>query len=195
MDTIQLTREEEIRALEEEIAARRQRLLELKKNPEQLAKPYSFTDWEGNTITLDELFGERDELILIHNMGKRCVYCTLWADGFNGVWQHLNDRAAFVVVSPDPYEVQKDFAASRGWEFMMVSDEDQEFTTDMGFAYDREGMHYVLPGVSTFRKDADGSITRVAKDEFGPGDDYCATWYLFDLLDRGVNGWEPKYKY
>ena len=34
---------------------------------------------------LSDLFGDADDLILIHNMGKGCPYCTLWADGFNGV--------------------------------------------------------------------------------------------------------------
>lgn len=48
---------------------------------------------------------------------------------------------------------------------------------------------------STFRKDTDGSITLVASDVFGPGDNYSNIWHVFDLLRDGSNGWEPQYKY
>lgn len=39
-----------------------------------------FGTLNGSTM-LSALFGERDELIVIHNMGSKCAYCTLWADG------------------------------------------------------------------------------------------------------------------
>ena len=42
----------------------------------------------GETTLLD-LFGDRDTLLAIHNMGQGCRYCTLWADGFNGLLPHL----------------------------------------------------------------------------------------------------------
>ena len=64
--------------------------------------------------------------------GRGCVYCTMWADGFNGVVPHLEDRAAFVVVSPDEPHVQAEFAASRGWRFRMVAAR-SDFTGDMGY--------------------------------------------------------------
>ena len=57
----------------------------------------------------------------------------MWADGFNGVYEHLASRAAFVVASPNPVETQKQFAASRGWRFPMVSYEGSPFAEDMGY--------------------------------------------------------------
>ena len=30
---------------------------------------------------------------------------------------------------------------------------------------------------------------------FGPDDDFCNVWHLFDLLPEGSNGWAPKYEY
>jgi len=51
-----------------------------------------------------------------------------------------------------------------------------------------------MPGVSVFEKDAD-SIVRVASTMFGPGDDFCAVWHLFDLLPNGANEWQPKPDY
>lgn len=84
-------------------------------------KNYEFLGQQNQKIRLSELFGNKKDLILIHNMGNSCPYCTMWADGFNGLLQHLQDRAAFVVSSPDDPMTQKDFASSRGWKFKMIS--------------------------------------------------------------------------
>ncbi len=45
-----------------------------------------------------------------------------------------------------------------------------------------------------FRKE-DGKVVRVANAKFGPGDDFCAVWHLFDLIPEGPDDWQPKYKY
>ena len=91
-------------------------------------------------------------------MGRACTYCTLWADGFNGVHRHLENRAGFVVVSPDPLDVQREFAESRGWKFRMASGQGSTFIEDMGFKSEKGW----TPGVSTFYRDK-GKITRVAR--------------------------------
>lgn len=149
-------------------------------------------DRDGKPVKLSRLFGSRDELILIHNMGKKCVYCTLWADGFNGFWKHMHDRAPIAVLSPDEPAVQREFAASRGWTFPMFSTHGSDLSRKLGFESE-DGDPY--PGVSTLRRDADGAIWRVAYTHFGPGDDFCAVWHVFELMDKGVNGWSPKYAY
>jgi predicted dithiol-disulfide oxidoreductase (DUF899 family) len=83
--------------------------------PEAVAD-YVFSTPSG-PVRLSELFGDKNELFVIHNMGKACAYCTLWADGFNGVQHHLRDRAAFVVSSPDSPQAQQEFArAPAAWE-------------------------------------------------------------------------------
>ena len=135
---------------------------------------------------------EKEDLILIHNMGKKCAYCTLWADGFNGVRQHLQDRAGFVVISPDEPATIKEFAASRGWRFNILSSRGSSFTKDMGFENEKGEP---MPGVSAFQKNGQGKVLRVSRAGFGPGDDYCAVWHLFDLLADGSNGWRPKFSY
>jgi predicted dithiol-disulfide oxidoreductase (DUF899 family) len=83
--------------------------------PEEVSD-YTFATADG-TVRLSALFSGNRDLIVIHNMGTTCPYCTLWADGFNGISDHLASRAAFVVSSPDRPEVQKKFAAGRGWRF------------------------------------------------------------------------------
>lgn len=155
-------------------------------------KDSSLTDSDGRKVALSDLFGKKEDLILIHNMGRSCPYCTMWADGFNGVLDHLEDRAAFVVVSPDAPPVQKQFAKSRDWRFKMVSSKGTAFSKGMGFENKQGGPE---PGVSVFHKDRRGRIFRVAKDEFGPGDRYCIVWHFFGLLPDGSKGWEPKFRY
>lgn len=75
----------------------------------------------GGQVHLSALFGGYEDLIVVHNMGSSCAHCTLWADGYNGIHQHVITRAAFVVSSPDSPAVQQKFAEERGWKFRMVS--------------------------------------------------------------------------
>ncbi len=162
--------------------------------PERV-EDYELQGREG-VMSLSEMFGDKQDLILIHNMGSECPYCTMWADEFNGVLRHLQDRTAFVVVSPNSVDVQQAVRKTRGWAFEMYSAEGTSFIKDMGFESD--GVSYnsnAMPGVSTFRKNADGTIDRIAKDFFGPGDLYCGVWHLFDLLADGVDDWEAQLEY
>ena len=156
----------------------------------QEVKNYEFLSFNNKKVKLSELFGNKKDLILIHNMGTSCIYCTMWADGFTGALNHMENRAAFVVVSNDKSDVQKKFHKSRNWNFKMVSASQNSFTKDMGMGTVQNPM----PGVSTFYR-KDGKIYRVAKDKFGPGDKYCIPWHFFDLLKDGANNWEPKYRY
>ncbi len=156
--------------------------------PEEV-KDYRFATPEGS-VKLAELFGDKEHLFVIHNMGASCPYCTLWADGFNGILPHLENRAAFVVASPDEPEKQQKFRDSRGWKFRMVSHQGTDFAGDMGYKREKGW----LPGVSVFKK-TDGRILRVSDTGFGPGDDFCTAWHLFDLIPEGADGWHPKFKY
>ena len=188
--------EREIACAQGELEAARRKLVKLRrKMPPEPVRDYELRNGDG-PVRLSEMFGDKDDLILIHNMGTGCSNCAMWADEFNGVYQHLQSRAAFVVVSPDSPEVQEAFAGKRGWRFPMYSTEGTTFVEDMGFRWEEEPfLSGYQPGVSAFRKNADGSIVRVAKDSFGPGDLYCGVWHLFDLLPEGAAGWDPLFAY
>ena len=164
-----------------------------RKRPREVVKDYSLTTLEGGKVSLSELFGEKSDLLLVHNMGKGCDFCTLWADGFNGTTGHLENRAAFAFVSNDEPITAKEFSSSRGWMFKVISGAGSDFTLDMGFADPKDRSPW--PGVSTFKKEDDGTIIRIGKAPFGPGDDYCSVWHLFDLLDGGAGDWAPKDSY
>lgn len=188
--------DKEINALQNEVDLAKQKLVEARKRrPKEPIEDYVFQDQDGKEVRLSELFGDKNDLIMIHNMGTGCSHCTMWADGFTGLVPHLQDRAAFVVSSPDKPEVQKKFATKRNWNFKMVSAHDNTFFKDMGFWQESGPYPGPWPGVSTFQRDSDGTIYRVAKTHFSPSDDFCAVWPLFDMLEGGTKGWEPKYSY
>jgi predicted dithiol-disulfide oxidoreductase (DUF899 family) len=171
--------------------ARRQVIKLRRSQPKELVRDYAFKDHAGKTVSLAQLFGAKKELILVHNMGSHCRYCTLWADGFTGLVPHLENRAAFAVESADAPASQKKFYQSRAWNFKMVSSAGTDFKRDMGFT-DTQGDPSA--GVSVFEK-KNGKIYRTSQDGFGPGDDYCSAWHFFDLLPGGSKGWEPQYRY
>lgn len=81
-------------------------------NLSEQVNDYELLDSENQKVKLSKLFGKKNDLIIIHNMSKTCPYCTMWADGFNGLLPHLEDRATFVVSSPDEPAIQKEFANS-----------------------------------------------------------------------------------
>lgn len=151
---------------------------------------YDFKSKDG-PVKLSSLFGDKPDLIIVHNMGKSCPYCTLWADGLNGLTDHLRNRAGFALTSPDDVATQTEFAASRAWRFPMLSTQGTTFARDMGF----ENAGRPMPGFSAFRKQPDGSILRTGASMFGPGDDYCAIWPMMEMLEGGAAGWAPKYQY
>lgn len=186
------SRDEQLAQAWQELQAARQRMIDLRRQlPQEAVRDYVFSGPDGSRVPLSRLFGDKLDLMVIHNMGTSCAYCTLWADGLNGIFPHLQDRAAFVVISPDAPEIQQDFAAQRGWRFPMVSSAGTTFRADLGFQQGDD----LMPGVSVLRKQDDGTIVYVARDMFGPGDDYCAAWHLFDLLPDGSAGWEPRFTY
>ena len=149
---------------------------------------YQFTGAAGS-VRLSDLFGEHDDLIVIHNMGVSCSSCTLWADGYNGIHRHVIRRAGFAVTSPDSPDVQQRIARNRGWVFPMVSHMGNTFAADMGY---RAGDGGWRPGVSVFRRDAHGKIVRVSDTAFSPGDDFCTLWHFFDLLPGGAAHWSSE---
>ena len=172
---------EEFAQLENEVVKQHNRLAESKRKAQREKIADYKLNSTGSPVALSSLFRVHNDLIVVHNMGQSCRYCTMWADGFNGIYPHLANRAGFALVSPDPPERQRAFAQSRGWRFPIYSAEGSKFIKDMGFI-DEEGDP--IPGVSTFVREGKGDIFRAARAPFGPFDPFCATWHLFALGRR-----------
>ncbi len=183
----------QVEELEYQLQDIKRKLAQLRRErPREEIGDYQLLDCEGRKASLSTLFGDHSRLILVHNMGRGCTYCTMWADGFVGLVPHLNDRAGFVVTSPDEPAAQKAFARSRGWNFPMYSVAGTSLVSDLGFDDPEQGL---MPGVSVLVKETDGKIYRVGRAEFGPGDDYCPVWHFLELFPEGIDGWEPKLNY
>ncbi len=150
---------------------------------------YDFETLNGSTTLLD-LFGKQNKLLLIHNMGQGCRYCTLWADGLNGFVPHLESTMALALVSKDAPDVQRRFANSRGWRFNMASHGGGEYIREQTVMEGSDNM----PGAVVYERKGD-AIYRKNSCIFGPGDLYCPMWILLGMAGLGENDWTPQYKY
>jgi len=183
----------QIENLHKEIEAKNKDLLALKL---QLGgaevKDYTLHNVQGESVSFYSLFRDQDELLIIHNMGKGCSYCTLWADGFNGTVSHFNNRINWALVSPDEPGDLKQFAESRNWQFDVYSSHNSSFKKDLGFIMENGS---TAPGFSVFTKSDEGKVTHYAYDWFGPGDQFSPIWHFMQYFPKRNNNWSPKMKY
>ena len=180
----------EIADLERQIFDLTVQLNELRKsNTGDPVRNYTFTTAEGETTLLD-LFGDKDKLLVIHNMGQGCRYCTLWGDGFNGFLPHLESALSVVLVSKDAPDVQRQFANARGWRFRLASHGGGDYISEQTVV---EGMDN-MPGAVVYGRDGD-TITRMNACVFGPGDIFCSMWGLLGLAGMGEADWTPQFNY
>jgi predicted dithiol-disulfide oxidoreductase (DUF899 family) len=180
----------EIRKIERQIHELTQQLNRLRgESPGEAVRNYRFETSSGSTSLLD-LFGSMDTLLLIHNMGQGCRYCTLWADGFNGFVPHLESVMALTLVSRDPADLQRRFARSRGWHFNLASHGGGDYIREQSVG-DGSGNS---PGAVVYKRNGD-NILRVNSCVFGPGDLYCSMWNLLGLAGMGDADWTPQFRY
>ena len=182
--------QQEIQDLESQIFELCGKLQELQKAVEPTEVPNYRFDTEFGSTTMLDLFGRHDKLLLIHNMGQACRYCTLWADGFNGFVPHLESALSLVLVSKDSPEVQRRFANSRGWKFRLASHGGGPYMKDQAAMGEYENM----PGAATYERKGD-TIYRKNGCAFGPGDLYCSMWNLLGMAGLGEADWTPQYRY
>lgn len=172
--------EKKLAGIGKSIARLEKRARALRAKAKRRAVPdYELSGAGGRKMRLSDLFGDKTSLVLVHNMGKGCGYCTMWADGYNALFERLHERAAFAVASPDAPADQRQLAKARGWKFPMVSAAGTSLFRDMGFE-DAKGQPY--PGVTTFVKGKGGAIERYAGTPFGPGDKFCSVFAFLELL-------------
>lgn len=181
---------DEIVKIEKQLFELTMKLNELRKtNSGNEVQNYTFTTLNGD-VTLLDLFGEHDRLLVIHNMGQGCRYCTLWADGFNGFLPHLESAMSVVLVSKDAPEVQRTFANSRNWRFRLASHGGGPYIQEQTVM---DGDNNT-PGAVVYERDG-SRITRKNAAIFGPGDLYCSIWNLLGMAGLGVDDWTPQYNY
>ena len=181
---------DEILALEKQLHELTTRLNELRKTSAGVTVPnYTFATLDGE-VTLLGLFGDHDRLLLIHNMGQGCRYCTLWADGLNGFIPHLESAMSVVLVSKDAPDLQRNFANSRNWRFRLASHGGGDYIQQQSVSVGESN----TPGVVVYERDGD-LIKRKNAAEFGPGDVFCSIWNLLAMAGFGISDWTPQYRY
>ena len=181
---------EEIAKIEKQLYELTTKLNELRmSNAGDEVPNYSFSTLDGN-VTLLELFGDNDRLLVIHNMGQGCRYCTLWGDGFDGFLPHLESVMSVVLVSRDAPELQRTFANSRNWRFRLASHGGGKYIQEQTVADGGQN----TPGVVVYERDGT-RITRKNAAEFGPGDLFCSIWNLLGMAGFNAANWTPQYHY
>jgi predicted dithiol-disulfide oxidoreductase (DUF899 family) len=163
-----LAREKEFTRLREELSRERREL------PWEHVKNEYVFDGENGRETLADLFGGRSQLIVYHFMYEPdwdigCKSCSFWADNFNGIIAHLNQRdVSLVATSRAPLAKLQAQAKRFGWTFKWDSCVGNDFNLDFnvwfapetlarGEAVYNYGSEKVTwpswPGISAFFKD------------------------------------------
>ena len=156
-----------------------------KENVKSEVKNYVFSTLNGKSNLL-ELFEDKDKLLVIHNMGQGCRYCTLWGDGINSFLVHLESIISVVLVSKDSPKEQRKFANDRNWNFKMASHKGKEYMKDVNFDNSPGAVLYIRENNKIYRKN---------DCVFGPGDIYCSIWSFLNLAGISDSDWTPQFSY
>jgi predicted dithiol-disulfide oxidoreductase (DUF899 family) len=172
----------------------------------KVEKNYVFEGPKGRE-TLADLFAGRRQLIIYHFMfdprdKEGCHGCSFWADSFNGVIVHLNQRdVTMLAASRAPLRKLEAFKARMGWDFKWVSLDGSDFNLDYHVSFtdqevkqekaffnyrkDHEIHCKDREGVSVFSRDDAGAVYHTYSS-FARGIDILNTAYNYlDLVPKG----------
>ncbi len=198
---------------DEWLAARKQHLLEEKEFTRRrdalshrrrqlpwvkVEQEYVF-DGPNGKETLSELFQGRSQLIVYHFMfgpgwEEGCPSCSFWADNFNGIIVHLNQRdVTMIAVSRAPFERIEAFRKRMGWRFKWVSSHGNDFNRDYHVSFTPEelekGAMYYNYGLTGFPSEEAPGISVFYKDEKG------AIFHTYSCYARGLDMLNTAYHY
>jgi predicted dithiol-disulfide oxidoreductase (DUF899 family) len=106
-------------------------------------KEYIF-DGPNGKETLPDLFDGRSQLIVYHfmydpNWDVGCPSCSFWADNFNDIIVHLNQRdVTLIAISKAPFNKIDAYKKRMGWDFKWVSSYDTDFNFDYHVSFTQE---------------------------------------------------------
>lgn len=163
-------------------------------------RPYVFQSERG-PLTLAQLFGGRGQLIVYHFMfgadwEQGCKSCSFWADGFDGIITHLNQRdVSMAAVSTAPLAKLLEFRQRMGWHFDWVSSAGTSFNHDFGviggpdetlvYNYGKPKVDAgELPGLSVFAREGDEVYHTYSCYARGL-DAFNSAYQLLDLTPKG----------
>ena len=168
-------------------------------------KEYVF-DGPNGKETLSELFDGRSQLIVYHFMydptwDVGCPSCSFWADNFNDIIVHLNQRdVAMIAISKAPYNNIAAYKKRMVWDFKWVSSFDTDFNFDYHVSFTQEeltkkkGFYNFISqdpsasereGLSVFYKDPSGKIFHTYSAYERGIDILNNTYNYLDLVPKG----------
>ena len=171
----------------------------------EVNKEYVFEGPNGKQ-TLRELFDGRSQLIVYHFMfdpswEAACLHCSFWADNFNGIIVHLNQRdVTMIAVSRAPYSKLAAYEKRMGWDFKWVSSYDTDFNFDYQVSFTPEELdrketfyNYNLQdthssereGVSVFYKDPADHMYHTYSAYARGIDMLNVAYHYLDLVPKG----------
>ena len=170
---------------------------------EPVEKSYVFESPQGRE-TLAELFAARSQLVVYHFMyaadwESPCKSCSFWADNFNGIIPHLNQRdVSMVAVSRAQLPKLEAFRKRMGWTFKWASTAGNDFNFDYHASFRPEQADSALhnyrkktdsisdhAGISVFFKDESGNVFH-SYSCYSRGLDMLNTAYHYlDLVPKG----------
>ena len=193
-----LAKEKEFTRLRDELSRQRRELPWVK-----VEKTYVF-DGPNGKEALSDLFAGRGQLIVNHFMfgpdwNEGCPSCSFWADTYDGIVVHLQQRdAAFVVVSRAPLEKLEAYKKRMGWSFKWVSSLRNDFNRDyhVSFIPEEQGTAFYnyapggfgsseAPGISVFAKGEDGQIFHTYSCYARGLDAFNGAYQLLDVVPKG----------
>jgi predicted dithiol-disulfide oxidoreductase (DUF899 family) len=168
-------------------------------------KDYRFQGSDG-PLGLADLFEGRSQLIVYHFMfdpewDEGCKSCSLLADHYDPAVVHLNARdVSLVTVSRAPLDKLEAFKARMGWSFPWVSSHGSQFNRDFFVSFTDEecagGQAYYnyrktefpmreAPGLSVFRRDADGGLYHTYSAYARGLDLFIGAYNFLDIVPKG----------
>lgn len=168
-------------------------------------KEYLFVGPNGKQ-TLSDLFDGRTQLIVYHfmydpNWDAGCPSCSFWADNFNGIVVHLNQRdVTMIAVSRAPYSKIEEYKKRMGWIFKWVSSYDNDFNFDYHVSFTPKELsekkafyNYNLQdthspereGVSVFYKDTADHVFHTYSAYARGIDVLNVAYHYLDLVPKG----------
>lgn len=163
-------------------------------------------DGQPEDVRLSELFDDTDKpLILMHFMyggsqSSPCPMCTCWADGYDGLLPHLEQKAHFAAfIAGDPGHFGA-YARSRGWRNLrVVSAGESDLKRQLGFENEEGGQ---LPGLSVFTRNAQGKPVHfysqsayLGEHGFRGMDLLNPVWHFLDATPEGRGDFFPSKQY
>jgi predicted dithiol-disulfide oxidoreductase (DUF899 family) len=172
---------------------------------EKVEKQYLFKGPKGDE-TLSDLFDGKSQLIVWHFMfgpdwEQGCAHCSFWADGWNGVVEHLKHRdTTIMAISRAPLAKIEPFKRRMGWSFKWVSSANTDFNFDFQASvrpeelkakkvlYNYQEMKPFsdqMHGVSTFCKDDKGDVFHTYSTYSRGVDSLNVAFQFLDLTAKG----------